>query len=281
MKRTLLSLFVVLMLFSPVFGVTAQEVPSPVPEATAEAARVGESGPGFGREGQRPGTAEFVEMVIQDVNITWANLFQSWGYSYVPPTYVTIEDGAYARSSCGINAGNPTEDPSLNPALYCIYGGELGTQAIGSSDVFETQVVYSPVIYLSIPWLEESSSTNASNADFTVAYRVAHEVAHHIEYLLGYIDHTGGGCCGYTDEQIDLSADCLTGVWAYSAYDEGQLAEPDVKGAQVAAWGDGADLPEEFGRKADHGNPQQRLLSLMTGYENGNASLCLEGDPGG
>lgn len=281
MKHTLLSLIVVMMLLFPVFGVTAQGVPSPVPQATAEAAHVGQTGPGFPRKGQPPGTTEFVEMVIQDINVTWASLFQSWQYSYVPPTYVLVGPGAYARSSCGINAGNPMETPSLNPALYCIYGGELGTQVIGSSDIFETQVMYSPVIYLSIPWLEDSASTNASNADFAVAYRVGHEVAHHIEYLLGYIDYTGGGCCGYTDEQLDLWADCLTGVWAYSAYDQGQLAKSHVEEAQAAARGTGVELPEEFGREADHPNPQQRLLAFMTGYESGNASLCVQGDSGG
>lgn len=280
MQRTCLSLIVVMMLFFSVLSVTAQEVPSPVPEATAEAAQVGQTGPEFQGKGQPPGTAEFVEMVIQDINVTWAHLFQSWEYSYVPPTYVMIGAGAYARSSCGINAGNPMEAPSLNPALYCMYGGELGTQVIGSSDMFETHVIYSPVIYLSIPWLEDSSSTNASNADFAVAYRVGHEVAHHIEYLLGYMDYTGGGCCGYTDEQLDLWADCLTGVWAYSAYDQGQLAESDVEEAQAAAWGAGGDLPEEFGREADP-DPQQRLLAFMTGYESGNASLCVQGDSGG
>lgn len=277
MKQIFLSLVFVCLLCFPATGLMAQEEPSPVPSATAETANVGEPGPAFQVGARQLGTAGFVDMVAQDASVAWANLFEAWGYSYIPPTFVTVQDGGYARSNCGINAGDPMESPALSPALFCPYGGELGTQGIAAG-IHDTQVTYEPVIYLSLPWLEEHFSTNVTNKDFAVAYMVTYEFSNYIEYLLGYIDHTGGGCCDYTDEQIQLWADCLTGVWAYSAYDQGYLDEAEVEGAQTAAWGDGTDLPEQFGLQGDHGSPDERLHSLMTGYQSGNPQACFEGD---
>lgn len=279
MKQKLLTLIFVFSLFFPAMQALAQEGPTPVPEATAETAGVGEPGPTFQTGGEELSMAAFVDKVIQDANVTWGQVFQDWGYSYVPPTFVTVDAGEYARSGCGINAGNPAEDAWLSPVFYCLYGGELGTQILQSSNVFETQVTYEPVIYLSLPWLEERVASEVQNADFAVAYLVTYELATHVEHLLGYIDHTGGGCCQYTDVQIQLAADCLTGVWAYSAYDKGHLADGDVQAAQDAAWG-GTYLPEKFGLKGDHGTPEQRLASLKGGYDSGDPGACFQAELG-
>jgi predicted metalloprotease len=279
MKQKLLSLVFVFSLFFPAMHGAAQEGPTPVPEATAETAGVGETGPAFETSGQQLGMKEFITMVVQDANVAWAGVFQDWGYAYVPPTFVTVEAGGYARSGCGINAGNPLEDSWLSPAFYCPYGGELGTQVIQSSDVFETQVTYEPVIYLSLPWLEDRLAASVENASFAVAYLVTYELSNHVQSLLGYIDHTGGGCCDYTDVQIQLMADCLTGVWAFSAYDKGQLEESDIEAAQTAAWGDGTALPQVFGLEGDHGTPEERLSSLMAGFQDGNPGACFEVQP--
>jgi predicted metalloprotease len=102
-----------------------------------------------------------------------------------------------------------------------------------------------------------------------------HEYSHHVEYLLGYIDHTGGGSGDYTDEQVELWAECLAGVWAFSAYDRGQLQEADVEAAQMGAWGEGAMLHEEFGRDGMYGTQQQRITAFMTGYESGSPASCF------
>jgi predicted metalloprotease len=281
MKQVFLSVVFVFSLFFPAMRGMAQEAPTPVPEATAEMAGVGDPGPAFQTGGEELDMAAFVDMVVQDANVTWGEIFQDWGYSYVPPTVVTVDAGAYARSGCGINAGNSAEDTWLSPVFYCPYGGELGTQSLHSSDVFETQVTYEPVIYLSLSWLEERIVTEVPDADFAVAYMVTYELANHVEHLLGYIDHTGGGCCDYTDVQIQLAADCLTGVWAFSAYDRGYLTDADVQAAQDAAWGDGTNLPEQFGLDGDHGTPDERLSALMTGYDSGNPRACFETVLGG
>jgi predicted metalloprotease len=275
MKRTLSICLLVLLLTLPSIGASAQDVPMPVPESTAEMANVGEQGPQILAGGQAYSMDQFVSIVMQDTTVMWANLFESWGEAFVPPTFVTIDAGGYARSSCGINAGDPLESPNLSPALYCQYGGELGTQSLASSDVVENEFSYSPVLYVSLPWLEAYARSSGAAPEIAVSYRLVHEYSYHVEYLLGYIDHTGGGCCDYSDEQVELWAECLTGVWAFSAYDRGQLRSADVEAAQVAAWGEGAILPEQFGRDSMYGTQQQRTSSFMTGYESGSASSCF------
>lgn len=275
MKQAMLSLVFVFSILS--VGVTGMAIaaPTPVPQITAEMAGVGESGPAFNTGSEELSTTDFVNMVVQDVNTTWGNVFESWGYSYVPPTVVTVGAGAYARSGCGINSGNPSEDEWLSPALYCRYGGELGTQLLGPNEIFDTRVTYEPVIYLSIQWLEQRIAMDAPNADFAVAYVVTYEFSYHVQNLLGYTDHTGGGYGELSDMQIEMTAECLTGVWAYSAYDTGYLAEADVQAAQDVAWGDDAMMPDQFGLEGDHGTSDERLMAFMSGYASGNPADCF------
>lgn len=275
MKRAVTLFLVVFLTIVPSAASLAQEPPVSVPEAMAEAANVGETGPRLDT-GARPfSTDEFIAIVIQDTTVMWATLFQAWELAFVPPTVVTIEQGSYARSSCGVNVGDPQERERLTPILYCQYGGELGTQRVSGSLVYENEFTFEPVIYVSVPWLEAYGRASDAPPDIAVAYRLVHEYTHHIEHVLGYIDHTGGGCCGYTDEQVELWAECLTGVWAYSAYDRGNLAEADIRASQTAAWDISENVPEEFGRHNEYGTPEQRIEAFMLGYEGGDAGACL------
>jgi predicted metalloprotease len=265
----------VFFLILPSVGASAQETPLPVPESTAEMANVGEQGPQIVVGGRTYTMDQFVSIVMQDTTVMWADLFETWGEAFVPPTFVTIDPGGYARSSCGINAGDPHENPDLSPALYCQYGGELGTQSLASSEVVENEYSFSPVLYISLPWLEAYARSSGVSPEVAVAYRLVHDYSYHVEYLLGYIDHTGGGSNDFSDEQVELWAECLTGVWAFSAYDRGELQDADVEAAQVGAWGEGAMLPEQFGRDSMYGTQQQRMSSFMTGYQSGSARSCF------
>lgn len=275
MTQAVLSLVLAISIFSAGITGTAMSAPTPVPQSTVEMAGVGESGPAFKSGSENLSTTDFINMVVQDANATWGDVFQSWGGSYVPPTVITVGAGAYARSGCGINAGDPSEDESLSPALYCRYGGELGTQLVGPHAIFDTRVTYEPVIYLSIPWLEQQIAIGAPNADFAVAYVVTYELSYHVQNLLEYTDHTGGGSGELSDMQVELTAECLTGVWAYSAYDRGYLAEADVQAVQDALWGGDTMVPEQFGLEREHGTSDERLMAFMSGYASGNPAECL------
>lgn len=271
MKRAFL---LIAFLLLPSLNAVAQESMPPVPDAMAERAGVAEAGPQL--VGDQPGAMrEFVGAVIQDTNVMWSTLFEASGMTYVPPTWVLVDEGNYSRSNCGINAGNPADNDILNPAFYCIYGGELGSQVVASSVVQPTQVVYTPVVYLSVPWLSSHFSTRVLDVGVAVAYLIAHESGHHVQRQLGYMDHTGGGCCDIPDEQLELMTDCLAGVWAFSAYDVGTLDEGDIEQAQSAAWGPGSDKSTEFGREGEHGTREQQIEAFMLGYESGTPGMCF------
>lgn len=277
MKRLVLSAFLLLPIFFSLTSTAgASQPPEVLPEATAEWPGVGEPGPRLMAGERAYTTTEFIAVVVQDANIMWTGLFETWDRVFVPPTVVTIGEGAYARSSCGMNTGDPREDEKLVPALFCQYGGEVGTQLIDSSEVAETIYIYSPVIYLSAPWLEGYAAESGAEADVALAYRVMREYVHHVEYLLGYIDHTGGGAGDLDDAQVAVMSECFTGVWASSAYDRGYLDLDAIGSAQSAAWGEDAIPMRTFGREWVAVDSQQLLDAFTTGYETRSPAACLD-----
>lgn len=276
MKRRVLSLVLLLPILLAMASGAASDLPPVMPEATVEMAAVGEPGPRLVAGERTYTTVEFIAIVVQDANLAWARLFEVWERSFVPPTVVTVGEGGYARSSCGINVGDPRDDENLTPILFCQYGGEVGTQLLDSSVIAETTAIFTPVVYLSVPWLEAYAEESGTDADVALAYRVTREYSHHVQYLLGYIDHTGGGCCDTSDEHVALLAECYTGVWANSAYDRGHLDLASVSSAQDAAWGDDATPLRMFGRTAEFGDAQQRMDAFTAGYESGSPATCLD-----
>lgn len=282
MKRLVLS---VLLLFPFLVAVSspavAQGAIEPWPEATAEMAGVGEAGPRLDTGGHILSTGEFVAAVVQDASVTWTAVFAAAGQPWVPPTVVMVEAGSYARSSCGINIGDPAEDAYLTPMLYCPYGGETGVQRLEYSEVLETRHIYSPVLFVSLPWVEGFARASGVPADMAIAYRVMHEYSHHVARALGITDHRGDATGDLTGAQAELATECLSGVWAWSTFDQGQLDPADVEAVQLAAWGPDAPRMEEFGRDGDYGTAAQQLKAFMAGYAGGDPGACVPTATGG
>lgn len=282
MKRLVLSfLLLVPFLMTVSSTASAQAEIEPWPEATAEMAGVGEAGPRLDTGGHILSTSEFISAVVQDASVTWTSVFAAAGRSWVPPTVVMVEAGSYARSSCGINIGDPAEDAYLTPMLYCQYGGETGVQRLEYSEVLETRYIYSPVVYVSIPWVEGFARASGAPADMAIAYRVMHEYSHHVARALGITDHRGDATGGLTGAQAELATECLSGVWAWSTFDQGQLDTTDVEAVQRTAWGEDALRMEEFGREGEYGTAAEQLDAFMVGYAGGNPGACLAAAAGG
>jgi uncharacterized protein len=272
------SLLLVLLIIPLNAPASASQLPDALPEATAEMAPVGASGPRLVVGDRVYTTSEYLGLVVQDASVMWGTLFAAWERPFVPPTVVLVEAGAYARSGCGINAGDPRENERLVPVLYCRYGGATGAHGLDATGMAETGYVFSPVLYFSVPALEAWVETSGSEPEVALAYRVVREYAYHIQHLLGITDHTGGGCCDLSDEQVELVAECFAGVWAFSAYDQGQLDSARVEAVQGPAWDDHAATLRVFGREGAYGSADQRLEAFLSGYENGNPSACLAGE---
>ncbi len=200
--------------------------------------------------------SEFVKVVMDDVGTFWGNTFANAGLPYQATNYVVLDNGAAPmQSAC---AGTPaTADGG---PFYCSVGGALPS---GSTS--------EPIIYVGATWLAQAmSEVNPLNYDFAVASVIAHEFGHHVQHVLGLSETALPG------KFMELSADCLGGVWSNAAYQNGQLEAGDVEEAMLAAWSAGSDLPDDDSL-APHGTREERVNAFSQGYNSGNPATCLQG----
>jgi predicted metalloprotease len=112
--------------------------------------------------------------------------------------------------------------------------------------------------------------------DFAVATTTAHELGHHVQDQLGLFDQKNTG--KYTSRQIELGADCLSGVWAYSVYTRNLLQKGDIE--EAMSWKFVGDLPGTS--PADptaHGSPTERVEAFLAGFNSGDPSRCFDYTP--
>jgi hypothetical protein len=201
--------------------------------------------------------ADFVSVMLADMEDTWPGLLQSMGREYVPPKLVLFSN--MVQSACGY--GEAASGP-----FYC-----PGDQKV----------------YIDLSFFNELSRLGAPG-DFAQAYVIAHEVGHHVQNLLGISDKVremqsrgGEAEANALSVMLELQADCFAGVWAYHANQQRQMLEPgDVEEGLRAAAAIGDDrllrmsgravLPESF----THGTSEQRAQWLRTGLSTGDCDAC-------
>lgn len=202
---------------------------------------------------------DFIQVVMNDVDGFWRQTFAQSGIAYSSPSFVVLDQGdAPEASYCSGSLADANAGP-----FYCPRGGQFGNQGTRNT----------PIMYFGAPWLYTSmSQVQPDNFDFAVASVVAHEFGHHIQYLLlqaGLISADA-----LPGKWRELSADCLSGVWANAAYYKGELQDTDVEEAEQAAWNAGSDLPDDTGVDP-HGMREERFAAFKYGYDNGDTVACL------
>lgn len=177
----------------------------------------------------------FVQRVADNVNWIWAKAFASGDpdQTYEPAQLVLLEGEEEMTSPCGQDLG-PDRQDGRSPAHYC-----------------------DDTIYLSLHWLRGQPR---QYGDFAVASVIAHEFGHHVQATLGILNT---GRPEKTTEELE--ADCLSGIWAFSAYAEDYLTDEHIDQA-VSLQYDGAG-----GR---HGTGEQREEWFRDGYRDGEADDC-------
>lgn len=199
---------------------------------------------------------QFVDAVTDDVQTTWADLFDRAGERY-EPTEVVLFDDAVA-TGCG-----------------------RATSAVGP--------FYCPAdrrVYLDLGFFRELERRFGAPGDFAEAYVIAHEIAHHVQTLLGIEGEVHRAAREDPSRANDLSirmelqADCFAGVWGRAANAAGILEPGDLEEGIGAAAAVGDDRIQEaatgrIDRESwTHGSSEQRVTWFRTGFQVGNPDAC-------
>lgn len=181
--------------------------------------------------------SKFVEAIGRNADDVWSKAFAgSSDYKYESAQLELSEGDEPKASPCGTLAPTYNRDRNESYAFYCPRDRK---------------------IYLSLKWLGDQPR---KFGDFAVASVIAHEFGHHVQATIGIL---GQPRKEKTTEELE--ADCLSGIWAFSAYDKHKLSDEAVDQA-VALQYENAD-----GR---HGTGEQREKWFRDGFRDGEADDC-------
>ncbi len=210
-------------------------------------------------------TKEFMKFLMFDIQDTWDGYFDQAGLAYQPTKLVIFDD--VVSTGCG-----------------------QATSAVGP---FYCPAPNDQKVYVDFTFYTELSSRFGAPGDFAQAYVIAHEVGHHIQSITGISDQVRQAQAQdpankneYSVRQ-ELQADCLAGVWAYSANlrlteESGQpIIEPgDISEGMEAAAAVGDDrIQAQAGMTVDphtwtHGSSEQRIRWFRVGFDGGDPEQC-------
>lgn len=200
--------------------------------------------------------AEFTSQILATTEDVWSRIFPAQlGRDYTPPVLVLYS--GVTQSPCGSASG------ATGP-FYCPADRKA---------------------YLDTEFFSTLSRELGAKGDFAAAYVIAHEVAHHVQNEIGVLPQVNRArqAAGQTQAnaltvQLELQADCLSGIWAKAV---GSLMEPgDLDEALNAARKIGDDhLQKRVGRVPQphtftHGTSEQRARWFATGYQTGDMRSC-------
>ncbi len=219
----------------------------------------GGGGPASGLQGApdpNDSLADFVGFVVEDVQTEWQRLFPEDGRTYQVTKLVLFEQGT--ETGCGF----------------------------ASSDVGPFYCPADRKVYIDLGFFQELNQRFDAPGDFAQAYVIAHEFGHHVQTLFGTEPRVREEQQRRPNEanelsvRMELQADCYSGVWAHSAYEENLLETGDLQEGLDAAAAVGDDrIQRSAGQRVDreswtHGSSEQRMQWFTEGYESGDPGAC-------
>lgn len=204
------------------------------------------------------------------------------------------DDEAFVRAILGTTETLWTEvfadaGQTYHPAQVVLFSAATESACGGASSA--TGPHYCPLdqtVYIDLTFYDELQRRfGATGGDFAEAYVLAHEIGHHVQNELGIMDDVRSlqesrpADANDYSVRLELQADCLAGVWAYSIYQrEDVLERGDIAEGLNAAESVGDDRiqltttgrinPESF----THGTSEQRTHWFTVGYETGDPAAC-------
>ena len=222
----------------------------------------GQGGQGGPLASLDPGDTEgqFINAVTGDLQAFWEERFAAAGKEY--PETVTVLFTGQTQSGCGVAS-------SATGPFYCPADQK---------------------VYLDTDFFKELSNRFGAPGDFAQAYVLAHEYGHHVQDALGIMDRMQSQQTSSNANdlsiRLELQADCLAGVWAYSIWtspdqsDVESITDADVREAINAAQAVGDDrIQEDATGRIDrdswtHGSADQRAKWFNTGFKQGTTEAC-------
>lgn len=207
--------------------------------------------------------ADFMSVVLDDVQAYWAGVFTQSGSQYQDAELVLFT--GFEDSGCG------GADSRMGPH-YCPLDNR---------------------VYLDLEFFEELKTRFGATGDLAPAYVLAHEIGHHVQNLLGIDDQVrelqqqDPSQANDLSVRMELQADCFAGLWAATVF-TGQLEtgedlalDPgEISEALEAAAAVGDDrIQETINGRVDpesftHGTSEQRQRWFQTGYDSGDPNSC-------
>jgi predicted metalloprotease len=168
-----------------------------------------------------------------------------------------------------------------------LYEGSTQTGCgLGTEDVGPFYCPADQRIYLDLGFFRELRERFGAPGDFAQAYVIAHEWGHHIQRVLGIeadvrrAQSEDPGRANDLSIRLELQADCLAGVYAYTAEERGLLVAGDLEEGLAAAAAVGDDrIQQQSGGRIDreswtHGSSAQRSRWFRAGFQGGEIASC-------
>jgi predicted metalloprotease len=199
---------------------------------------------------------QLISFVLDDAQRTWTQNFQSMGKPYRHAKLVLYRGQTY--SGCG------TAQAQTGP-FYCPQDEK---------------------IYIDLSFWDELKRFGGSTTEFAQAYVITHELGHHVQKLLGIEGREARLAQQEPSERnplsvdLELQADCLSGVWAHSGAQRGFVHPDDIRGALSAAAAVGDDHLEQMSGRAvspeswTHGSSAERERWFTAGLKGGTVQSC-------
>ncbi len=199
----------------------------------------------------------FMDDVIGDIDRYWERTFAAADLPTPRVGFVSVPPGRVARTACGTPAGD-------DAAFYCPADDTIYVAQRFAAELYQG-------VARGLPG--EQAGYGRAAGDFAVAYVLAHEYAHNLQQELGIF----GNEVGSSARPFELQADCLSGTWANSVYEQGLLQPGDLEEITQAALAVG-DF--DVGNAQHHGTPPERREAVLTGFRSGAPATCNRFVPG-
>ena len=199
---------------------------------------------------------QLISFVLDDAQKTWTGIFDAMGKPYRHAKLVLYRNATY--SGCG------TAQAATGP-FYCPQDEK---------------------IYIDLSFWDELKKFGGSTSEFAQAYVITHELGHHIQKLLGteqrmeQLDSEHPSERNPLSVDLELQADCFSGVWAHSTEQRGIVHPDDITSALSAAAAVGDDHLQQMSGRAvspetwTHGSSAEREQWFRSGLNGGTIGSC-------